>query len=688
MATGAGYSQAVLANSPAAYWRLGESSGTNAADSSGNGNTGTYQGGSTLGAGGLVGDGTAAVSLDGVDDRVLANDTASLSPTSAVTVEAWVRATSFASTPRDYRTIVIKANSYWLRVDNEGGIQRPHFYIRDSGNYYAATGNVALSTGTTYHLVGTYDGTTIRIYVNGIAQGSNAHTGPIVDSTIPLVIGGNWNGVVDEVAVYRSALSGSAVQQHYTAGTTSAPAFTVSSSIANGSTLSGSVTWQATPSASASKVEFYIDNVLKWTEYAGPYVFNGDGAQLDTRTLSNGSHALKVVATATTGATASQTANVTVANNAPPPPPGGSAGHVQYVAPKADNSMATWINNATPAQQQWMRDHWQRAIVDGEGYWDSKLSWYSNAWAYKNSYAIYTSSSVASQHPDWILKDSSGKKLYIPFGCSGGSCPAYAADIGNSAWRQYYIDMCKALVAKGYKGIFVDDVDMDINTSNGSGTKVTPIDPRTGAAMTDAAWKNYFATFMEQLRSAIPNAEITHNAVWFAGGGQHDGTQPDIVREIKASSYVNLERGFVDSGLTGGTGTWSVFAFMRYIDNVHAYGRHVVLLSSANDTANAEYNLAGYFLISDGRDYVSSNLGKLPTNAWSGYSVDLGDAKGARYQWNGVWRRDFTRGFVLLNEPGASTKTLSLGGSYKNTAGQTVTSVTLGAARGAVLSTP
>ena len=102
--------------------------------------------------------------------------------------------------------------------------------------------------------------------------------------------------------------------------------------------------------------------------------------------------------------------------------------------------------------------------------------------------------------------------------------------------------------------------------------------------MTDAAWKSYFATFMESCGRRSRRLEITHNAVWFSGGGQHDATQPDIVREIKAADFVNLERGFLDGGITGGTGTWSVYAYMRFIDNVHAYGRHVVLQSYATDT--------------------------------------------------------------------------------------------------------
>ena len=81
-------------------------------------------------------------------------------------------------------------------------------------------------------------------------------------------------------------------------------AISVTSSIANGATLSGSVSWTATPSGSVSKVDFYMDGALKWTENAAPYVFNGDGNKLDTKTLSDGSHVLKVVATATDGTTA------------------------------------------------------------------------------------------------------------------------------------------------------------------------------------------------------------------------------------------------------------------------------------------------------------------------------------------------------------------------------------------------
>jgi hypothetical protein len=98
--------------------------------------------------------------------------------------------------------------------------------------------------------------------------------------------------------------------------------FVVTSSIANGATLSGSLTWTATPSGTTvTSVDFLIDGTVKWNEQISPYVFNGDGKQLDTATLSNGAHTLALQAHAADGRTATTTSAVTVANGATTPPP-------------------------------------------------------------------------------------------------------------------------------------------------------------------------------------------------------------------------------------------------------------------------------------------------------------------------------------------------------------------------------
>ena len=367
------------------------------------------------------------------------------------------------------------------------------------------------------------------------------------------------------------------------------------------------------------------------------------------------------------------------------PSPGGS-GRVKFVQ-VTSSSTDLRTNSPNPATQRWMRDHWTRAVVYWP-YWDARLSWFANAWVYLDVYAIYRGSTVAKRHPQWILKDAAGNDLYIPWGCSRDACPQYAADIGNPDWRGYLIARAKALAAKGYRGIFLDDVNMDRNVGNGSGGQVAPIDSRTGRRMSDGAWKSYFDDFLEQLRRALPRAEIVHNALWFAGGAEHNASNPYVVRQIKAANYINLERGFNDSELTGGTGPWSVSALMRYIDRVHSYGAHVILQSYAADLADVEYNLAGYFLVSDGDDMLSAYAGGSPGEWWSGYETVLNCVRGARYRWNGVWRRDFTGGFVLLNEPDAPIRELPLGGTFRTTAGQLVTSVTLRASQGAVLKLP
>ena len=78
--------------------------------------------------------------------------------------------------------------------------------------------------GSVYHVVGTYDGTTQRLYVNGTQVASAALTGAITANTTSVYIG-SWNGTseffqgtIDEVAIYGAALTATQVGNHRTAG--------------------------------------------------------------------------------------------------------------------------------------------------------------------------------------------------------------------------------------------------------------------------------------------------------------------------------------------------------------------------------------------------------------------------------------------------------------------------------------
>lgn len=319
---------------------------------------------------------------------------------------------------------------------------------------------------------------------------------------------------------------------------------------------------------------------------------------------------------------------------------------------------------------------------------DSELRWAPKTWAYKNFYAIYNRDHSAPQpdldtlekHPDWVLRDDEGRPLFINWECSG-ECTQYAADFGNPAWRNFWIKQAKQRVRRGYKGIHIDDINLSWRISNGNGYFVKPWDPRTNAPMTLANWKKYMADFAQLVAEKLPKrAEIVHNAVWFFGH-----KKGPIRKALMAADIVALERGFNDKGLVNDGGKYSIQRFLRHIDWLHRKGKPVILQSYDADVTEAEYELAGYFLISNGKDMISPNFGNTPGAVWKGWRTNLGKPLGKRHKWRGMYRRNFTNGQVLLNPPDTETKTVTPSRRLNRIDGSPATTVTLGPRQGAVL---
>jgi hypothetical protein len=130
------------------------------------------------------------------------------------------------------------------------------------------------------------------------------------ESLAPYIYGGDGN-TLDT----RSLANGShtlAVKTYAADGSTSSASasvliandvgLTLVSSVKDGSTITGQVSWTITPSGkSVSKMDFYIDSQLKWTERLSPWVYRGDNQKLDTSPLSKGQHTLTVKAYTTDG---------------------------------------------------------------------------------------------------------------------------------------------------------------------------------------------------------------------------------------------------------------------------------------------------------------------------------------------------------------------------------------------------
>ena len=268
----------------------------------------------------------------------------------------------------------------------------------------------------------------------------------------------------------------------------------------------------------------------------------------------------------------------------------------------------------------------------------------------------------------------------MPFACNGSTCPLAAFDPGNQDFRNWWISSARSILDKGYKGLWIDDVNMEYRIGYANSNDAIPRDPRTGAPMTYDAWKGYIADFTQQIRQAFPNKEILHNSIWYAGGPNRDYDW-NVIRQIQSANFINVERGFSDTGLWGFDGPWSEGALMNYIDHVHSLGAHVVIDEYG---FNNEYGVAGYFLINDGQDAFGNESVKPWYTAWV-YSVNLGYATSGRYMWNGMMRRDFQNGFVVFNAVGGLSWADARSPGYHRADGTDAQWLWLPAGQGAVL---
>jgi glucose/arabinose dehydrogenase/fibronectin type 3 domain-containing protein len=216
-----GYSGIADATTPAApttpvglvgAWAFEEGSGSITADVSGNGNTGTINGASWT-SGGRNGN---ALSFDGAGATVEVAPSSSLELTTEMTLSAWIKPTASQS---GWRTIVQRqVDAYFLNASNDTGPLRPS----GGGTFGGATDFVSGATpnplGVWTNVALTYDGSILRLYVNGAQVATKAMTGPIATGSSPLWIGGNqpygefFNGLLDDIRVYNRALTQAEIQ--------------------------------------------------------------------------------------------------------------------------------------------------------------------------------------------------------------------------------------------------------------------------------------------------------------------------------------------------------------------------------------------------------------------------------------------------------------------------------------------
>ena len=200
-------------SSPSGWWTMDG----NANDSSGQANHASLIGSPTFVAG-QVGQ---ALSLNGTSQNASVPDAASLDLTTGMTLAAWIRPGVTVNTTQDVIKKATNAgiNGYELSLSSAGKV-----FVRlnqvtsgDTFRINSAT-NYPLNNTAWMHVAATYDGTTIKLYINGV-QESGDLAGPAAIATNNLAVGlgaqsdntRRFTGLLDDARIYGSALSASQV---------------------------------------------------------------------------------------------------------------------------------------------------------------------------------------------------------------------------------------------------------------------------------------------------------------------------------------------------------------------------------------------------------------------------------------------------------------------------------------------
>jgi hypothetical protein len=206
------------------YWKFEEGSGNLVGDSA-NGNDGVLNPIGPIWTTGKVGD---ALSFDGMDDSVIVSDDESLDIQNQLSIETWIK-----TTEKDKLQNIVAKFTYSTGTDNSGyklnvhgGLGNTAQIAIGNNDYDYVVGTSDIADGQFHHVVGTYSNGILKIYVDGVLEGTTTGAASSIrTNNRPLSIGsreyGNiydtnrfFKGTIDEVRIYSRALTGTEVQEH------------------------------------------------------------------------------------------------------------------------------------------------------------------------------------------------------------------------------------------------------------------------------------------------------------------------------------------------------------------------------------------------------------------------------------------------------------------------------------------
>ena len=142
---------------------------------------------------------------------------------SSISLEAWVKGDVDADGSGAIMRVINKDDSYLLQYDSTADQYQSTIILDVGSGFIGVPNSVNLLANTWYHLLGTYNGSNLKIYTNGVETGSIALTGSLVQNNNSVEIGASttqaydYDGSIAEVRIYNRALSATEVSQNFNA---------------------------------------------------------------------------------------------------------------------------------------------------------------------------------------------------------------------------------------------------------------------------------------------------------------------------------------------------------------------------------------------------------------------------------------------------------------------------------------
>jgi hypothetical protein len=284
---------------------------------------------------------------------------------------------------------------------------------------------------------------------------------------------------------------------------------------------------------------------------------------------------------------------------------------------------------------------------------------------------------ASRHHPEWFLKDTSGRRA------NWADYPhSWQMDVGAASYqRTWSRNVGSEVRRRGWDGVFVDGIARTMQYPwylNGRVLAKYP-GPDDYQHATTSFLRRVGPTLRRRHLLVVGNINDATLSLWRQWIGYLSGAS----KEWWTKAHRGRGQGMLDGD------DWLFQTRLLRAAQARSKVFVAITYSTPDDVAAMEYARASFLLFERGRRSAftfSTGCGSEPSVRYWG--ADVGVPRGGATVVNGVWRRTFARGLVIVNPASSVTVTASLGGTYVKSDGSRVVAIVLPPHHGLVLHRP